>query len=201
MDFYLEEKHRQAFLTEEGHKHVEELMYKEGVLQSGESLYDAKNISLMHYLNASLRANKLYHRDVDYIVSNGEVVIVDEHTGRSMPGRRWSEGLHQAVEAKEGVKIQSENQTLATITFQNFFRIYNKLAGMTGTADTEAYEFQQIYGLEEVIISNQFSDRDIYLVPAGINNKKQHREFCEELYEYKKSIKNDTKRISKSNED
>jgi preprotein translocase subunit SecA len=151
-DYYLDEKQRQAYLTEEGHQHAEELMYKEGLIKQDESLYDPVNILLMHHLNAALRANKLYHSDVDYIVANGEIVIVDEHTGRTMPGRRWSEGLHQAIEAKEGVDIRSENQTLATITFQNYFRMYNKLAGMTGTADTEAYEFQQIYGLEVIVI-------------------------------------------------
>ncbi len=151
-DFYLEEKHKQAFLTEDGHQHIEELMYKTKLIKEGESLYDPGNIALMHHLNAALRAHALYKCDVDYIVSNGEIVIVDEHTGRTMPGRRWSEGLHQAVEAKEGVKIQQENQTLATITFQNYFRLYDKLSGMTGTADTEAYEFQQIYNLEVVVI-------------------------------------------------
>ncbi|MBN1684573.1 MAG: preprotein translocase subunit SecA [Gammaproteobacteria bacterium] len=151
-DYYLEEKYKQAYLTEEGHQHVEELMAQEGLIEKDESLYHPKNIILMHYLNAALRAHALYHRDVDYIVHNKEVIIVDEHTGRTMPGRRWSEGLHQAVEAKEGVPVQKENQTLATITFQNYFRLYEKLSGMTGTADTEAYEFQQIYGLEVIVI-------------------------------------------------
>lgn len=151
-DYYLDEKQKQAHLTEEGHQHIEELMYKDKLIQADESLYDPANIRLMHHLGAALRANKLFHRDVDYIVSNGEVVIVDEHTGRTMPGRRWSDGLHQAVEAKEGVHIRSENQTLATITFQNYFRLYQKLSGMTGTADTEAYELQQIYGLEVIVI-------------------------------------------------
>ena len=151
-DFSVEEKHKQVYLTESGHQHVEELLIQHGLLEEGESLYDASNITLMHHLNAALRAHVLYQRDVDYIVKNGEVVIVDEFTGRTMPGRRWSEGLHQAVEAKEGVKIQQENQTLASITFQNYFRMYDKLAGMTGTADTEAYEFQSIYGLEVVVI-------------------------------------------------
>jgi preprotein translocase subunit SecA len=151
-DFFLDEKQKQAFLTEEGHAHVEELMYKEGLIQPDESLYDPSNIALMHHVYAALRAHKLYHRDVEYIVQNGEVVIVDEHTGRTMPGRRWSDSLHQAIEAKEKVKIQNENQTLATITFQNYFRIYEKLAGMTGTADTEAYELQQIYNLEVIVI-------------------------------------------------
>lgn len=151
-DYYLDEKARQAFLTEEGHAHIEKLLIKHNLLEEGESLYAASNIALMHHVTAGLRAHTLYNIDVDYMILEGEVVIVDEHTGRPMPGRRWSEGLHQAVEAKEGVHIQSENQTLASITFQNYFRIYDKLAGMTGTADTEAYEFQQIYGLEVVVI-------------------------------------------------
>jgi preprotein translocase subunit SecA len=151
-DFTLEEKSKQAFLTEAGHQRVEELLTEAGLLKEGESLYDAHNIVLMHHIYAALRAHKLFNRDVDYIVQNGEVVIVDEHTGRTMPGRRWSDGLHQAVEAKERVRINQENQTLASITFQNFFRLYGKLSGMTGTADTEAYEFQQIYGLEVVVI-------------------------------------------------
>lgn len=151
-DYSVDEKARQVYLTEDGHKHVEQLMEEAGLLTEGGSLYDAANISFMHHLNAALRAHALFRRDVDYIVRDDEVVIVDEFTGRTLPGRRWSEGLHQAVEAKEGVPIQSENQTLATITFQNYFRLYTKLAGMTGTADTEAYEFQQIYGLEVVVI-------------------------------------------------
>jgi preprotein translocase subunit SecA len=151
-DYTVDEKTRQVFLTERGHEKVEELLVKAGLIKTGESLYDAANIRLLHYLNAALRAHNLYHRDVDYIVRNGEVIIVDEFTGRLMPGRRWSEGLHQAIEAKEGVPIQQENQTLASITFQNYFRLYEKLAGMTGTADTEAFEFHQIYGLEVVVI-------------------------------------------------
>jgi preprotein translocase subunit SecA len=151
-DYSVDEKGRQVYLTEEGHQHVEQLMEEAGLLPEGGSLYDAANISLMHHLNAALRAHALFRRDVDYIVRDEEVVIVDEFTGRTLPGRRWSEGLHQAVEAKEGVPIRSENQTLASITFQNYFRLYGKLAGMTGTADTEAYEFQQIYGLEVVVI-------------------------------------------------
>lgn len=151
-DYYLDEKAKQAYLTEEGHQHIEELLIQTGLLADNDSLYNASNIALMHHVYAGLRAHTLFHRDVDYIVQNQQVVIVDEHTGRIMPGRRWSDGLHQAVEAKEGVSIQSENQTLASITFQNYFRLYNKLAGMTGTADTEAYEFQQIYGLEVVVI-------------------------------------------------
>ncbi|MGH8315790.1 MAG: DEAD/DEAH box helicase, partial [Steroidobacterales bacterium] len=151
-DYTLDEKHRQAHLTEQGHERVEALMGEIGLLAEGESLYDPANIRLMHHLNAALRAHAIYKRDVEYIVRNGEVVIVDEFTGRTMPGRRWSDGLHQAIEAKEGVKIREENQTIASITFQNYFRMYGKLAGMTGTADTEAYEFQQIYGLEVVVI-------------------------------------------------
>ncbi len=151
-DYTLDEKNKQAYLTERGHQKIEKMLVDIGVIKAGESLYDLKNISLMHYVNASLRANTLYHRDVDYIVQEGEVLIVDEHTGRLMAGRRWSEGLHQAVEAKEGVDVQLENQTLATITFQNYFRLYQKLSGMTGTADTEAFELQKIYGLEVVII-------------------------------------------------
>ncbi|MFN3233991.1 MAG: preprotein translocase subunit SecA [Gammaproteobacteria bacterium] len=151
-DYYLDEKNQQAYLSEEGHQNVEKLLQQAGLIKEDESLYDASNIILMHHLNAAIRAHALFHKDVDYIVKDGEVIIVDEHTGRTMPGRRWSEGLHQAVEAKEGVHIQNENQTLASITFQNYFRIYEKLSGMTGTADTEAYEFHQIYGLEVVVI-------------------------------------------------
>ena len=151
-DYWVDEKAHQVLLSEEGHEHAEELMAAAGLLPEGSSLYDAANISLMHHLNAALRAHNLFHRDQQYVVQNGEVIIVDEFTGRLMPGRRWSEGLHQAVEAKEGVEIQKENQTLATITFQNYFRMYRKLSGMTGTADTEAYEFQSIYGLETVVI-------------------------------------------------
>ncbi len=151
-DYTLDEKARQVFLTEEGHEHVEGLLTEAGLLGEGETLYDAANIGLMHHLNAALRAHVLFQRDVHYLISDNQVVIVDEFTGRTMPGRRWSDGLHQAVEAKEGVPIQSENQTLASITFQNYFRLYEKLSGMTGTADTEAYEFQQIYGLEVVVI-------------------------------------------------
>ncbi len=151
-DYMVDEKSRQVHLTEAGHQHVEEMLIAEGLLAEHESLYDSANIGLLHHFNAALRAHALYQRDVHYIVRNGEVVIVDEFTGRTMPGRRWSDGLHQAVEAKEGVRIQNENQTLASITFQNYFRLYDKLSGMTGTADTEAYEFQSIYGLEVVVI-------------------------------------------------
>ena len=151
-DFSVEEKTKQVHITEEGHEHVEQLMLQDGLLREGESLYDPSNIRLMHHLNAALRAHALYKRDVEYIVRSGEIIIVDEFTGRTMQGRRWSDGLHQAVEAKEGVKIREENQTVASITFQNYFRLYKKLAGMTGTADTEAPEFLQIYGLEVVVI-------------------------------------------------
>ncbi|WP_421313061.1 preprotein translocase subunit SecA [Aeromonas sp. 603404] len=150
--YTVDEKNRQALLTENGQIFVEELLKKEGLLDENDSLFSATNISLLHHVNAGLRAHTLFERNVDYIVQKDEIVIVDEHTGRTMPGRRWSDGLHQAVEAKEGVKIQNENQTLASITFQNYFRLYNKLAGMTGTADTEAFEFQQIYGLDTVVI-------------------------------------------------
>ncbi len=151
-DFWADEKGRQVHLSDSGHERVEELFLEAGLLQSGQSLYDAANIRLMHHLNAALRAHSLYRRDVEYIVRNGEVIIVDEFTGRTMQGRRWSDGLHQAIEAKEGVRVREENQTVASITFQNFFRMYTKLAGMTGTADTEAFEFQQIYGLEVVVV-------------------------------------------------
>ncbi|MGL5040880.1 MAG: preprotein translocase subunit SecA [Aeromonas sp.] len=150
--YTVDEKNRQALLTENGQIFVEELLKKEGLLAEEDSLFSATNISLLHHVNAGLRAHTLFERNVDYIVQKDEIVIVDEHTGRTMPGRRWSDGLHQAVEAKEGAKIQNENQTLASITFQNYFRLYNKLAGMTGTADTEAFEFQQIYGLDTVVV-------------------------------------------------
>ncbi|MEN9539014.1 MAG: hypothetical protein RLZZ126_1249 [Pseudomonadota bacterium] len=151
-DFTVDEKSHQVFLTEQGHESAERTLASLGLIPEGASLYDPANITLMHHLIASLRANHLYHRDQHYVVQNGEIVIVDEFTGRLMSGRRWSDGLHQAVEAKENVNIQPENQTLASITFQNYFRLYGKLSGMTGTADTEAYEFQEIYGLETVVI-------------------------------------------------
>ena len=160
-DFTLDEKTHQVFLTEQGHESAERILADQGLIAEGASVYDPANITLMHHLYAALRANHLYHRDQHYVVQNGEIVIVDEFTGRLMLGRRWSEGLHQAVEAKEGVNIQAENQTLASITFQNYFRLYNKLSGMTGTADTEAYEFQEIYGLETTVIPpNRPSKRD-----------------------------------------
>ena len=151
-DYWADEKTRQVHLSDLGHERAEELILEAGLLKPGESLYDAANIRLMHHLNAALRSHSLYHRDVEYIVRNNEVIIVDEFTGRTMPGRRWSDGLHQAIEAKEGVRVREENQTVASITFQNYFRMYSKLAGMTGTADTEAFEFQSIYGLEVVVI-------------------------------------------------
>ena len=151
-DFTVDEKSHQIYLTEDGHENAERILSSMGLIPEGASLYDPANISLMHHLMAALRANHLYHRDQHYVVQDGEIVIVDEFTGRLMSGRRWSDGLHQAVEAKEGVNIQAENQTMASITFQNYFRLYNKLGGMTGTADTEAYEFQEIYGLETVVI-------------------------------------------------
>jgi preprotein translocase subunit SecA len=160
-DFTVDEKSQQIVLTEDGHESAEKLLAGLGLIPAGSSLYDPANITLMHHLYAALRANHLFHRDQHYVVQEGEIVIVDEFTGRLMTGRRWSDGLHQAVEAKEGVSIQAENQTLASITFQNYFRLYNKLSGMTGTADTEAYEFQEIYGLETVVIPpNRISRRE-----------------------------------------
>ncbi len=151
-DFIIDEKTRQIELTEEGHKKIESLLESDGLLQSGDSLYNASNLGMLHHVQSALKAHYLFHRDVEYIIQEGEVVLIDEHTGRTMSGRRLSEGLHQAIEAKEGVKIKSESQTLASTTFQNYFRLYEKLAGMTGTADTEAYEFHQIYGLPVVVI-------------------------------------------------
>ncbi len=151
-DYWVDEKAHQVYLSEAGHAHLEKILTEKGLIKDGTSLYSPQNIILLHHLNASLRAHTLFQRDQQYVVQNGEVIIVDEFTGRLMPGRRWSDGLHQAVEAKEGVKIQQENQTMASITFQNYFRMYTKLAGMTGTADTEAYEFQDIYGLETVVV-------------------------------------------------
>ncbi len=151
-DYWVDEKAHQVYISEQGHEALERILEERGLIAEGDTLYSAQNITLMHHLNAALRAHTLFNRDQHYVVQNGEIVIVDEFTGRLMPGRRWSDGLHQAVEAKEGVAIQQENQTLASITFQNYFRMYTKLSGMTGTADTEAYEFQDIYGLETVVI-------------------------------------------------
>ncbi|MCC1495281.1 preprotein translocase subunit SecA [Alcanivorax sp. 1008] len=151
-DFFVDEKHRQVEMTEEGHQKVEGLLIDSGLLKDGESLYAPHNLGILHHVHAALKAHALFQRDKDYIIQNGQVVIVDEHTGRTMPGRRWSDGIHQAVEAKEGVRIQQENQTLASTTFQNYFRLYSKLSGMTGTADTEAAEFRQIYGMDVVVM-------------------------------------------------
>ena len=159
--YFVDEKQRSIEMTEEGHEFVEELLTSEGILKEGESLYSAGNLNLLHHVHSALKAHAVYQKNVDYIVQGGQVVIVDEHTGRTMPGRRWSEGLHQAVEAKEGVNIQNESQTLASTTFQNYFRLYDKLAGMTGTADTEAFEFHQIYGLDVVVIPTNKAVRRI----------------------------------------
>ncbi|MBP6809652.1 MAG: preprotein translocase subunit SecA, partial [Chromatiaceae bacterium] len=187
-DYSVDEKARQAFLSEEGHQHVEEMLSDMGLLGEGESLYDPANIALMHHVYAALRAHVLFHRNVEYIVRDGQIVIVDEFTGRTMPGRRWSEGLHQAVEAKEGVAIQQENQTLASITFQNLFRLYPKLAGMTGTADTEAYEFQQIYGLEVVVIpTNQPMIRDDRGDLVFLTAKEKYQAIIEDIRDCVKS--------------
>ena len=149
-DYTLDLKSKQAYLTERGQIKIENSLVSAGLLKDGDKLFSSEHVSLLHHVMAALKANTLFTRDVDYVVENGEVIIIDEHTGRKMEGRRWSDGLHQAVEAKEGVEVHSENQTLASITFQNYFRMYKKLAGMTGTADTEAYEFQQIYGLQTI---------------------------------------------------
>lgn len=151
-DFTLDLKTKQAYLTERGQEKIEHWLVNQGLMKADESLYSPSKITLLHHVYAALRAHKLFERNVDYIVKDDEIIIVDEHTGRTMTGRRWSDGLHQAIEAKEGVPIQSENQTVASITYQNYFRLYEKLAGMTGTADTEAFEFQQIYGLETIVI-------------------------------------------------
>jgi preprotein translocase subunit SecA len=183
-DFTLDEKSQQAFLTEKGHVKVEGLLLKAGLMQEGESLYDYKNIGLMHFVYAALKANSLYQRDVHYVVKNGEIIIVDEHTGRLMEGRRWSDGLHQAVEAKEGVKIQMENQTMATITFQNFFRMYGRLSGMTGTADTEAFELQKIYGLEVVVVpTNKPMVRKDHSDKVYLNEQGKYKAVIEKIKE------------------
>lgn len=183
-DFTVDEKSHQVFLTEQGHENAERILFNLGLIPEGASLYDPANISLLHHLNAALRANHLYHRDQHYVVQEGEVVIVDEFTGRLMSGRRWSDGLHQAVEAKEGVAIQPENQTLASITFQNYFRLYGKLAGMTGTADTEAYEFQEIYGLETVVIPpNKPSSRDDQLDRVYKTTREKYEAAIKDIHE------------------
>ena len=181
-DYTKDEKHRQAFLTDQGHQKVESILIEMGLLQEGDSLYDVKNISLMHYISAALRAFALYKKDVDYVVKDNQVIIVDEHTGRLMDGRRWSEGLHQAVEAKEGVAIQLENQTMATITFQNYFRLYQKLSGMTGTADTEAFELQSIYGLEVTVIpTNKPMIRQDHADKVFLDQKSKYEAIFEEI--------------------
>jgi preprotein translocase subunit SecA len=183
-DYTVDEKAKQAFLTETGHDTAERIMTEAGLLKQGESLYDAANIALIHHLNAGLRAHSIYTRDVDYIVQDSAIVIVDEFTGRTMPGRRWSEGLHQAIEAKEGVNIQHENQTIASITFQNYFRLYNKLAGMTGTADTEAFEFQQIYGLEVVVVpTNQPMIREDFGDLIYLNVREKYDSIIEDIHD------------------
>ena len=183
-DFTVDEKTRQVYLTEQGHESAERILSDLSLLPEGASLYDPTNIALMHHVYAALRANRLYHRDQHYVVQGGEVVIVDEFTGRLMAGRRWSEGLHQAVEAKEGVAIQPENQTLASITFQNYFRLYGKLSGMTGTADTEAYEFQEIYGLETIVIPpNKPSRRDDQLDRVYKTTKEKYVAAIEDIKE------------------
>ncbi len=183
-DFTLDEKSHQVFLTEQGHESAERILAELGLIPEGASLYDPANITLMHHLYAALRANHLYHRDQHYVVQNGEIVIVDEFTGRLMTGRRWSDGLHQAVEAKEGVAIQAENQTMASITFQNYFRLYGKLAGMTGTADTEAYEFQEIYGLETVVMPyNRPSKREDQLDRVYKTTREKYEAAIEDIRE------------------
>ena len=181
-DFSVDEKARQVFLSDQGHEKVEQMLGEKGLLAEGESLYDSSNITLMHHVMAALRAHALFQRNVDYIVRDGQIVIVDEFTGRTMPGRRWSDGLHQAVEAKEGVRIQQENQTLASITFQNYFRLYDKLSGMTGTADTEAFEFQQIYGLEVVVIpTNKPMVRDDQSDLVYLTQQEKYRSIVEDV--------------------
>ena len=182
--YILDEKQRSIELTEEGHEFVEDMLLEEGVLKEGESLYAANNLTLLHHVNSALRAHVVYQKNIDYIVQNGQVVIVDEHTGRTMPGRRWGEGLHQAVEAKEGVAIQAESQTLASTTFQNYFRIYEKLSGMTGTADTEAYEFHQIYGLSVVVIpTNKQIKRIDYNDVVFLTQEEKYEAVIEEIRE------------------
>ncbi len=186
-DYWVDEKSNQVILSEAGHEHAEEILAAAGLLPAGSSLYDAANISLVHHLYASLRAHSLFHRDQHYVVRNGEIVIVDEFTGRMMTGRRWSDGLHQAVEAKEGVPIQKENQTLASITFQNYFRMYNRLSGMTGTADTEAFEFNHIYGLETVVIpTHRPTQRDDQMDKVYRSAKEKYQAVLEDIQDCQK---------------
>ncbi len=191
-DFWVDEKGKQVHLSEAGQEHAEQLLRKAGILEGEEELYDPRHLSVVHHLNAALRAHAIYQRDVDYIIRDGEVVIVDEFTGRTLPGRRWSDGLHQAVEAKEGVPVQRENQTLASITFQNLFRMYGKLAGMTGTADTEAYEFQSIYGLEVIVIpTNRSMIRKDHPDAVFLNRAGKYRAVLAEIkncYEKKQPV-------------
>ena len=185
--FTIDEKAKQLHLTENGQEHIESLLKEKGMLAEDDSLYSAANISLLHHINAALRAHHLFQKDVDYIVKDDQIIIVDEHTGRTMEGRRWSEGLHQAVEAKEGVPIQNENQTLASITFQNYFRLYDKLAGMTGTADTEAFEFQSIYGLETVVIpTNKPMVRDDRADLIYLTAQEKYEAIAEDIEECRK---------------
>jgi preprotein translocase subunit SecA len=186
-DYWVDEKANQVILSEAGHEHAEEILAAAGLLPEGSSLYDAANISLVHHLYASLRAHSLFHRDQHYVVRNGEIVIVDEFTGRMMTGRRWSDGLHQAVEAKEGVAIQKENQTLASITFQNYFRMYTRLSGMTGTADTEAFEFNHIYGLETVVIpTHRPTQRDDQMDKVYRSTKEKYQAVLEDIQDCQK---------------
>lgn len=184
--YVVDEKSRQADLTEEGHQFVEELMIKDGLLEAEDSLYAPANLNLLHHVHSALRAHVLYQRDVEYIIQNGQVVLIDEHTGRTMPGRRLSEGLHQALEAKEGVQIQAESQTLASTTFQNYFRLFDKLAGMTGTADTEAFEFQQIYGLDVVVIpTNKAPSRKDLNDLVYLSKAEKYDAIVEDVREYR----------------
>ncbi len=185
-DFTKDEKSKQIFITESGHQHIESLMIDSGLIEKDESLYDAANIRLLHHLNAALRAHAMFSKDVDYIVKDGEVVIVDEFTGRTMPGRRWSDGLHQAVEAKENVSVKQENQTVASITFQNYFRLYENLSGMTGTADTEAFEFQSIYGLEVIVIpTHKPMIREDYPDLVYLNEKGKYEAIIKDIIDCK----------------
>ena len=187
-DYTKDEKSKQIFITESGHQHIESLMIDSGLIEKDESLYDAANIRLLHHLNAALRAHAMFSRDVDYIVKDGEVVIVDEFTGRTMPGRRWSDGLHQAVEAKENVSVKQENQTVASITFQNYFRLYENLSGMTGTADTEAFEFQSIYGLEVIVIpTHKPMIRKDYPDLVYLNEEGKYEAIIEDIIDCKKN--------------